>query len=106
MVDIDKHIHYWRSGAEEDFEVAGELLARGHSRHALFFAHLALEKLLKALVCRTTNDLAPRTHNLVRLAEGSSLLLESHHTDILADMNAFCFEGRYPDAVLPPLSKK
>lgn len=38
-------------------------------RHGLFLAHLALEKTLKAHVCRTTGELAPKTHNLVRLAE-------------------------------------
>jgi len=38
-------------------------------RHGLFLANLALEKALKALVCKATRDLAPRIHNLVRLAE-------------------------------------
>jgi HEPN domain-containing protein len=41
----------------------------------LFFAHLALEKLLKAHVCRATRDLAPRVHALLRLAERAGLML-------------------------------
>jgi hypothetical protein len=31
-------------------------VARGRTRHGLFFAHLALEKTLKAHVCRATNE--------------------------------------------------
>ena len=69
MFDIGKQIAYWRDGAAEDWRVAQDLIKRRKVRHGLFFAHLALEKLLKALVCRRTQDLAPRIHSLVRLAE-------------------------------------
>ena len=69
MIDIEKHVDFWREGAREDWAVALELVNKERTRHGLFFAHLALEKALKALVCQKTRDLAPRTHNLVRLAE-------------------------------------
>ena len=104
MINIEKQIAYWRSGALEDWEVARELVERGRTRHGLFFAHLALEKLLKAHVCRHTRDLAPRLHNLVRLAKLSGLLLDEAQIDLLAEMNAFGVEGRYPDVSIPPPS--
>ena len=63
----------------------------------MFFAHLALEKALKAHGCRRINDLAPRMHNLVRLAELAELQLDEKQIDILAEMNAFNIEGRYPE---------
>ena len=59
MVNIAKHIPYWRDGAMEDLLVARDLIDSGKIRHGLFFAHLALEKILKANVCRATKDLAP-----------------------------------------------
>ena len=96
MVDISKHIAYWRTGAEEDWQVACDLLAGGKTRHGLFFAHLALEKILKAHVCKVTGQLAPRIHNLIQLSEFSKLNFQSDHIDTLADMNAFNLEGRYP----------
>ncbi|MCK4306353.1 MAG: HEPN domain-containing protein, partial [Candidatus Eisenbacteria sp.] len=71
-------------------------------RHGLFFAHLALEKLLKALVCQHTKDLAPRIHNLVRLAESAGLAPNPSQLDLLAEMNQFNIEGRYPGTTLPP----
>lgn len=68
MIVIEKQVAYWQDGAIEDWGVAKELIKRNKTRHGLFFVHLALEKLLKAQVCRRTQDLAPRVHNLVRLA--------------------------------------
>lgn len=62
--------------------------------------HLAVEKLLKAL-CEHTRDLAPRIHNLVRLAELAELALTQDQVDLLAELNAFNIEGRYPDLALP-----
>lgn len=96
MIDIDKQIVHWRDGAKEDIEVARELVARGRNRHGLFLAHLALEKVLKAHVCRHTRDLAPRIHSLVRLAELASIKPNKEQLDTLAEMNAFNLEGRYP----------
>ncbi len=66
MIDIAKQVAYWREGAVEDWEVARDLIERGKTRYGLFFVHLSLEKLLKAHVCRHTQDVAPRLHNLVR----------------------------------------
>ena len=97
MLDIEKQIAYWRSGAADDWRVAQDLVKRREVRHGLFFAHLALEKLLKALVCRRTQDLAPRIHGLVRLAELAGLSFEPNRVELLAEVNAFNLEGRYPD---------
>jgi HEPN domain-containing protein len=98
MVDIIQQVAQWRNGAREEWEVATELLERGRVRQALFFTHLALEKVLKAHVCRRTGDLAPRTHNLVRLAEVADLRVSPGHADVLAETNEFVLAGRYPDA--------
>ena len=67
-LDIQKQISHWKNGAIEDWAAARSLLKDKKIRHGLFFAHLALEKLLKAHVCRDTQDLAPRIHNLNRLS--------------------------------------
>jgi len=104
VVDVATQIAYWRAGAEEDWAVARELLDRGRVRHGLFLAHLALEKVLKAHVCRQTGELAPRIHNLVRLAELTAIELQQEHLDVLAEMNAFNVEGRYPGLLAPPTS--
>jgi HEPN domain-containing protein len=101
MIDISKQIEFWRAGSREDFVVAQELIGRGRIRHGLFFLHLSLEKAIKAHVCRTTGDLAPRIHNLVRLTELAGMQLSQERFDTLAEMNAFNIEGRYPDLSSP-----
>ena len=102
MIDINKQINFWRSGGKEDLSVAGDLVNRNRIRHGLFFAHLALEKALKAHICRVTQDIAPRLHNLVRLAELAELEIRPYQIDILAEMNSFNIEGRYPDTLSSP----
>jgi HEPN domain-containing protein len=59
-----------------------------------------MEKILKAHVCGYTKDLAPKLHNLVRLAQLSGLTLNEDQIGILAEMNSYNLEGRYPDMLL------
>jgi HEPN domain-containing protein len=89
MVDIIKHIEYWKQSAAEDFVVAGELVERGRWRHGLFFMHLALEKILKAHVCKVTGAVPPKIHNLMRLAEIARLNLSTSLIDTLSEMTDF-----------------
>ena len=105
MIDINKQIIFWRDGASEDLEVSRELISNKRVRQGLFFLHLSLEKLIKALVCKQTNDIAPRTHNLTRLSEAALLHLDQNYMDILAELNAFNIEGRYPDSNIIPVSQ-
>jgi len=105
MIDINKQIVFWRQGASEDFDVARELILNKRMRHGLFFLHLALEKILKAHICKNINDIAPRIHNLTRLSEETSLTIEPHFINILAELNAFNIEGRYPVSNVMPVSQ-
>ena len=105
MVDIEKQIAFWRSSAEEDWDVARQLVANERTRHGLFFAHLALEKILKAIVCKHSQDLAPKLHNLSRLSELAGLTLDTGKMEVLAEMNAFHIEGRYPESLTKPPTK-
>lgn len=106
MIDINKQIAYWKNSAHEDWLVANELVNGGRIRHGLFFVHLALEKALKAHVCRKIGDLSPRTHNLLKLVELAGLELTTQQISGLAIINSFNLEGRYPDTESPIPSKK
>ncbi|MBX7244915.1 MAG: HEPN domain-containing protein [Candidatus Sumerlaeaceae bacterium] len=95
-MDTAGQVKYWVDGAREDWEAAVDLVHQGRMRHGLFFAHLALEKALKAHVSLRTNTPPARIHNLVRLAQTAGLALTDDVMDLLADMNQFNLEGRYP----------
>lgn len=104
MVNVAKHIAYWRRSAEEDFEVAEELLVKKRERHALYFGQLALEKILKAHVTRSTGDVPPKSHNLLRLAQIANLTIPPGRIKVVARMMDFNIEGRYPESVAQKLA--
>lgn len=104
-MDIQKQIDYWIKGAEEDFAAAKSLMQKGHIRQCLFFAHLAIEKMLKAHVVCKTKDIPPRIHNLIRLGEIGSLVFSSDRQVLLRRFDAYQLAGRYPDAAQIPLTK-
>jgi HEPN domain-containing protein len=103
-MDVPRQIAYWRDGSEDDIEAAEALLEKGKFRHALFFAHLTIEKVLKAHVTRATSDVPPRTHDLLRLADLARLVLANEQRTFLARLQRYCLEGRYPDLspAVPP----
>lgn len=95
-MDVERQVEYWRTGSVEDL-AAAEALAVRHPRHALFLAHLALEKVLKAHVTRTTGDVPPRIHDLLRLVDLAGLSVSSEQRTFLARFQQYCLAGRYPD---------
>jgi len=97
MINVEKQVVYWRDGALEDWQAAEDLVGLGRTRHGLFFAHLALEKMLKAHVCRVISDIPPRIHALLRLAERAELELSGTQRLFLARFDRYQLEGRYPD---------
>ena len=102
-MNFRKQIDYWKASSDEDLAAAESLLEKGHLRHCLFFAHLAIEKMLKAHVTRQTNDVPPRIHNLIRLAEIAGLMLNPEQEEFLREFGVYQLEGRYPDSEQVPL---
>lgn len=93
-----EYIEYWKTAAEKDWEVVQNLFDKANYPHALFFAHLVLEKLLKAhFVKDNPSDYPPRIHNLVRLASQTQLSVAANDLLFLDKMNDYQMEGRYPD---------
>lgn len=88
---------YWANAAQEDWQTAYSIFSRANEfSAALFFLHLAFEKLLKALVVQKTKSHAPYSHNLLVLLERSGLTLADDAIALLADVNEFNMSGRYP----------
>lgn len=98
-MNIDVQIEHWQTGAEEAFETAELLLSGNRNIHCLFFCHLSMEKALKARVVMNTREFAPKTHNLLRLAELASFELDDSLRKDLMILTNFCLEGRYAQSV-------
>jgi HEPN domain-containing protein len=95
--DVDRVTAFWLTEAEEALRVADHLVEKGDYSYALFFGHLATEKVLKALYAVRYHDHAPPIHNLVRLAKAAGIDLDESQADSLVTITAFNVEARYPD---------
>ena len=95
--NVGKTIQYWLDGASYDLETGKSLIESKRYPYALFFGHLAIEKLLKALVVHATKEHAPFTHSLTLLASKLDFEIKESLLDKLAEIMEFHIEARYPD---------
>ncbi|MEW5800705.1 MAG: HEPN domain-containing protein [bacterium] len=96
-LDIQRIRNYWIEEASEALQVAWHLYEKKDYSYSLFFGHLALEKLLKAIYIIKKGEHAPYIHNLQRLAELSGIDLSDRRRDDLIKITTFNLESRYPD---------
>lgn len=100
FVELEKqdYIGYWKVSASKSWTASQHLFEKADFVESLFFAHLTLEKTLKAYwVKDNMEDFPPRIHNPRRLAEQTRLDLSHDQIFFLEQMNTFQMEGRYPD---------
>ena len=94
----EQYIDYWINSAEEDWLSVDVLLDKKRYLHGLFWAHLVLEKLAKALWVKNHEDnVPPKIHNIVWLLTSSNIDLGKDNMDFLANFNDFQLSTRYPD---------
>jgi HEPN domain-containing protein len=97
-MDKKEHIAYWLKMAQRDWESVLILQKSQQNVQSLFFAHLVIEKMLKAhFVKDNIENTPPFTHNLETLYNQSNLDLEGNFFDLLGTMNGWNIEGRYQD---------
>jgi len=106
--NVKGQIDYWRSLAMKDLMMAERILTRdAETLYALFFVHLALEKVMKSLVVKQTKNFPPKDHRLLFLAEIAKIELSQEQSDFCAKINAYNIEARYSGIlVLPPTLEK
>lgn len=93
----DEQIAYWLESAKRDWRTAQDMAREGHNDWALFVAQLALEKLLKGLICIRTQKNPPFTHNLLKLAQLAEIGLATEQADELVQITQFNVEARYAE---------
>ncbi len=95
-----EYIDYWVKTAAKDWKVVNDLYKSKNYVHALFWAHLLLEKLIKAhWVKDNETNIPPKIHHLVYLVEKTKLSVSEDDIKFFYLMNQFQLEGRYPDYV-------
>ena len=97
MIDINKQIDYWANGADSDIETSELLITGKKYIEGLFFCHLTIEKIFKALVVKSTSQLTPKSHNLIYLCELAKVNLSEENNLFMSVLMKYQIEGRYPE---------
>jgi HEPN domain-containing protein len=92
-----KAIEIWIEGSKDSLDTAQKLFDSKKFNHSLFFLHLALEKLLKAIYIFKKDEAPPYTHDLVTLAEKSSIGVSDDEKTQLTEISEFNVGVRYDD---------
>jgi HEPN domain-containing protein len=95
--DREKLVEYWQKTAKHDYKTMRSLFESKRYDASLFFGHIVLEKILKALIANNVGEHAPRTHNLPHLAKISGVILEDDESELLEEVSEFNIEARYPE---------
>ncbi|MBI2459093.1 MAG: HEPN domain-containing protein [Parcubacteria group bacterium] len=92
-----KLVKYWQETAAYDYDTMKSLTKSRRYASSLFFGHIVLEKILKALVVNETKKHAPYTHDLIKLCKIIGMELDNSAKDFLYEVNKFNLKARYPE---------
>jgi HEPN domain-containing protein len=90
-------VKYWKDSALDALDTSNKLFESKKYNHSLFFIHLSLEKILKALYIQIKKDSPPPIHDLIRLAEKCDLNINEKVKLELAEISTFNVSARYDD---------
>ena len=98
MNNIDL-MNYWIESSDEDYDTMMYMKAGKKNTWCLFMGHLVIEKLLKALYAKNNKNApyAPKSHDLLHLAEKTELKLTDRQEDLLDTITRFNMNARYDD---------
>ncbi len=100
MKTKEEHIKYWLDQSEDDWEAVDTLLKGKKYIQSLFFAHLVIEKICKALwIKHNQENIPPKTHNLNFILSQTQVMLSDKQKEFLLTLNRFQLEGRYPEYI-------
>lgn len=98
MLTKKGHITYWQTSSEDDWRTVQWLFEGKRYLHSLFFAHLTLEKLCKAIwVKQNADNFPPKIHHLMKILQQTDVALLEEQIVFLQAFNDYQIEGRYPD---------
>ena len=92
-------MNYWIESSDEDYNVMLDLKEKNRNAYCLFFGQMVIEKLLKALYAKNNKGApyAPKTHDLLYLAEKLNIELTEEQEVTLNEITTFNLSTRYDD---------
>lgn len=100
-----KDILQWVHLSKYDIETAEAMQKAGRYLYVLFCCQQAVEKRLKALIVKTTEQFPPKLHDLTQLFNLTGINLDSEQKFFLRKLTNYYIETRYPEE-MEELSRK
>jgi HEPN domain-containing protein len=85
------------TSSEYDFQTATAMFESGRYIYVVFMCHISIEKRLKAIVSEATQNIPPKTHNLIYLIKLGEVNLPPDLFDFVAKLNNASIITRYPE---------
>jgi HEPN domain-containing protein len=89
----------WLKQADYDINTAEFMCNGGRFFYAVFMCHLSVEKALKGLYLQKTDQLPPKTHNLVYLLNQTGIKPKDEIGRFIAKLNEANIATRYPEDI-------
>jgi HEPN domain-containing protein len=93
---VRKEVESWRKSSLYDLEAAKDMFTAGRHVYVIFFCHLSVEKMLKAVVAKVTGNTPTRTHNLLLLKKMAHLEPSKEMMKFIGELSETSIATRYP----------
>ena len=96
---MSERVEYWLELCDSDLLTAKVLFQSERYLPMGFYCHMIAEKALKAVVAKKTNELPPKIHDLLKLAEKGEVfgIMSDEQKQLLHTLTPMQIETRYPD---------
>lgn len=98
-MNVQKQVDRWVQQARYDLDTAQAMFEAGRYLYVGFMCQQAIEKLLKGIHLCATSQLAPYTHNLIRLSELVELEANTARDRHFGELQRYYVGSRYPEEV-------
>ena len=95
---VNKIVKNWVATSNYDLQTADAMYKAGRYLYVVFMCHLAIEKMLKALlVHKYPEDIPPKIHNLIHLYQRTDITLPEDLKDFFQRIDNVSVATRYPE---------
>ena len=93
----EKAVKIWVDGSVDALDTCDTLFRNKKYHHSLFFLHLALEKIMKALYISKFDTSPPYIHDLKQIAKITIIKVDKVELSQLKEISEFNVSARYDD---------
>lgn len=97
-MDLKEIEKYWIESSQDAFDTAETLFKNNRFVYSMFFLHLSIEKMLKALFVNRNKTESPFGHNLQNISSKiNDLDFGEKRIELFSQITTFNIAGRYDD---------